>query len=168
MRLWIVVGLIVAFAQVAWGFQDDNSVNTSGHHNEVNVGGTQIEGDIEQRQHQSQAAVAVQGQKQRQSSEQANAQSVLVSESTQGQQRDHVQSSPALYLGAAQEGLSVGTPWGNTSLGKISEVSRITACAATTATYATSTDGRVKRLLDACEKAATRCGLLCRVWRVLN
>lgn len=165
MRLWIVVGLIVAFAQVAWGFQDDNSVNTSGHHNEVSVGGTEVGGDIEL--NQLQAAVGIgKGGSANQSSDQDNDQSLDIKQ--EGQQRDHVQSSPALYLGAAQEGLSVGTPWGNTSLGKISEVSRITACAATTATYATSTDGRVKRLLDACEKAATRCGLLCRVWRVLN
>lgn len=167
MRFWIVVGLVVGMAHAAFAFQDDNSVNTSGHHNDVTVGGTHVEGDVEQRQTQLQGQVAVaHGGTAAQSSDQANAQSVSVAED--GQQRDHVQSSPTLYLGAAQEGLALGTPWGNASLGQQSEVSRIGTCASLTAAHFDHQDVRVQDLLNACQRAAKRCGVLCRVWRLIH
>lgn len=77
------------------------------------------ENEQEQGQLQAQAAIAVQGQEQ--SQDQGNSQSIK----TEGQRRKVVQSSPDLYLGDAQEGASVVTPYGSASAGKQAEMNKL-------------------------------------------
>ena len=91
--------------QTAWALFDDNSTNQA------------------QGQGQAQAAVAIQGQAQgqSQSASQGNDQAIQV----EGQRQNVVQSSPNLYLGQAEEGASVVTPWGNASAGKQAEMNKL-------------------------------------------
>ena len=127
------------------------------------------EQEQDQSQRQVQAAVAIQDQSQDQAQEQSSTQGndQSLTQTTQGQGRNLVQSSPVLLLGNAQEGLSVGTPWGNASLGKQSEVTQVVACGSFIAANGQHLDSRVQGLADQCVKAAKRCGLLCHIGRLL-
>ena len=123
--------------------------------------------DQAQRQVQGQVAVGVGGDSraaQSQATEQANQQTVT----TQGQGRSLVQSSPVLYVGQAQEGLAVGLPWANASLGRMSEVMKATTCGSFIAQYGGVVDDRVQQLADQCVRASKRCGVLCHVMRIIN
>lgn len=150
MKRWtwlVVVPLCFGLWRCAWAATNDVDVNQAQR----------------QAQDQDQHQTAVAAQAQGQSSQQANGQSVT----TNGQQRDHVQSSPVLYLGQAQEGLSVGTPWGNTAIGKQAEVTKIVSCGQFIAQQGESPDTRVAELENLCVKATKRCGLLCQIGRLL-
>ena len=147
-RVAIVVGLFWGFMQTAFA-----DVEQDQHQRQAQ----------DQAQEQAQAAVAVQGQAQ--STTQGNDQ--VLHQDVQGQGRNLVQSSPVLVVGAAEEGLSLGTPWGNASLGKLAEVTKVVSCWSFVAINSQHDDPRVQGLVDQCVKAAKRCGLLCHVGRWL-
>jgi len=155
---WIVViGLVLVGGGSVWAGDDIIDIDRIEKR-------SQAQGQV-----QGQAQAAVAAQQQSQASDQANEQtsSLISNEESQGQRKDHVQSSPVLYIGGADEGLSVGLPWANASLAKKSEVDRITSCGTFTAANASHTDDRVQRLINQCGTAARRCGLLCHVGRLL-
>src|SRR3990167_4337247 len=122
----------VAHADVEINSGNDSSINTSGHHNQVKVNSPVVNDGTDIINTPNAEALAVQGQQQKQrqstsqSSDQANSQSFT--DASQGQQQNHVQSSPVLVMGQAQEGVAIGMPWANASVGKMSEVSRVTSC----------------------------------------
>ena len=147
----------------------------------VYAGDIEVEGEQYQKQDQKQDQQQQQGQIQEvvaisesgavaesnQSQDQGNSQSTSIVENTESQRRSLVQSSPVLVVGQAQEGLSLGMPWGNASLAKQGEVSKIVGCGSFLTEYGDSADPRLQELSDRCMKAATRCGVLCKVSRLL-
>lgn len=175
MRKGCVLGLVwcslmspAVWADSNFNNSSDSSVNTSGHHNSVKVNSPQVQDGF----NSDASAAAFQGQQQgqlqgqAQESAQANQQST--SYHSTGQARDSVQAAPVVVLGQAQEGVGLGLPWANASVGRMSEVTKATTCGQFIASYGASEDARVQALADQCVQASRRCGVLCRVLRVLN
>ena len=146
--------LIVVFAHVASA--DSHDINQDQDQDQHQRQGQ----DQDQGQAQEQLAVSDQTQSQGQTTSQGNAQTLQ--QDVQGQGKNLVQSSPTLYLGGAEEGLSVALPWGNGTLGKQSEMTKLVAA------HSIVSNAEDKGKLEAqAVKSALRCGLLCRVSRLL-
>lgn len=98
-RSWLAVSALLVAAVPVWA--DSHDVNQH------------------QSEHQEQAAVAAQQQKQE--AAQANVQD----SHDELQRQNVVQSSPNLYLGQAEEGAQIVSPWGSASAGKQAEMTKL-------------------------------------------
>ena len=137
-KVAVVVGLVCAIGQVAFA------------------------GDIEQEQEQAQRQAQDQDQDQDQGQAQSQGNAQVLTQTVEAQRQNVVQSSPTLYLGGAEEGLSAALPWGNATLGKQSEMTKLVAA------HSIVSNADDKKTLEAqAVKSALRCGLLCRISRLL-